>query len=233
MKTAGLAASGECGRLRLGIHALIPRSFLAELIAQYRETHPGIAVEITESTARDAVIQLRADLLDLAFVAGPAELPDFHSRRIWTEPLVAVLPERHPLAGQSTVTWPDLAGETFLVRYDSTGPQVHDHIILRLAGRLPPPSIQRFGVGRGTLLSMVEQGFGITIVGAATALLPTTGLVFLPFADEPEPVSFSAIWSPFNQSPAIRNMLVLAGKLGRICDSAPGGIQNEPRERPQ
>ena len=101
------------------------------------------------------------------------------------------------------------------------------------AGRLPPPSIQRFGVGRGTLLSMVEQGFGITIVGAATALLPTTGLVFLPFADEPEPVSFSAIWSPFNQSPAIRNMLVLAGKLGRICDSAPGGIQNEPRERPQ
>ncbi len=233
VKTAGLAASGECGRLRLGIHALIPRSFLAELIAQYRETHPGIAVEITESTARDAVIQLRSDLLDLAFVAGPAELPDFHSRRIWTEPLVAVLPERHPLAGQSTVTWPDLAGETFLVRYDSTGPQVHDHIILRLAGRLPPPSIQRFDVGRGTLLSMVEQGFGITIVGAATALLPTTGLVFLPFADEPEPVSFSAIWSPFNQSPAIRNMLVLAGKLGRICDSAPGGIQNEPRERPQ
>ncbi|WP_235191339.1 LysR family transcriptional regulator [Palleronia rufa] len=165
VKTAGLAASGECGRLRLGIHALIPRSFLAELIAQYRETHPGIAVEITESTARDAVIQLRSDLLDLAFVAGPAELPDFHSRRIWTEPLVAVLPERHPLAGQSTVTWPDLAGETFLVRYDSTGPQVHDHIILRLAGRLPPPSIQRFGVGPGA-------GF---VLGHLVAVQPKPG----------------------------------------------------------
>lgn len=36
VKTAGMAASGECGRLRIGIHALIPRSFLAELIAQYR-----------------------------------------------------------------------------------------------------------------------------------------------------------------------------------------------------
>ena len=233
VKTAGLAASGDCGRLRVGIHALIPRSFLAELIAQYREAHPGIEVEITESTARDALTQLRSDRLDVAFIAGPAELPDFHSRRIWTEPLVAVLPERHPLAGQLAVTWPDLAGETFLVRYGSTGPQVHDHIILRFAGRLPPPSIQRFDVGRGTLLSMVEQGFGITIVGAATALLPTTGIVFLPFADEPEPVPFSAIWSPFSQSPAIRNMLVLAGKLGRICDSAQGGIQTERRDRPQ
>ena len=46
VKTAGMAASGECGRLRVGIHALMPRSFLAELIAQFREDHPGIDVEI-------------------------------------------------------------------------------------------------------------------------------------------------------------------------------------------
>lgn len=37
VKTAGMAASGECGRLRVGIHALMPRSFLAELIAQFRD----------------------------------------------------------------------------------------------------------------------------------------------------------------------------------------------------
>src|SRR5262249_29218152 len=40
VKTAGMAASGECGRLRIGVHALIPRSFLAELIERYREDHP-------------------------------------------------------------------------------------------------------------------------------------------------------------------------------------------------
>jgi DNA-binding transcriptional LysR family regulator len=31
VKTASMAAVGECGRLRIGIHALIPRSFLAEM----------------------------------------------------------------------------------------------------------------------------------------------------------------------------------------------------------
>lgn len=219
VKTAGMAASGECGRLRIGIHALIPRSFLAELIAQYREAHPGIEVEITEGTARDAVKQLRADRLDVAFIAGSPELSDCHTRPIWTEPLVAVLPERHPLAGQPAVTWADLTGETFLVRHGGTGPQIHDHIALRLAGRWPAPSILRFDVGRGTLLSMVGQGFGITIVGAATSLLPTTGIVFLPFADEPEPVPFSAIWSPFNRNATLRNLLTLAGKMGRTVDS--------------
>ena len=219
VKTAGMTAAGTCGRLRIGIHALIPRSFLAELIGEYRETHPGIEVEITEGTARDTVMQLRADRLDVAFVAGTPELPDCHTRPIWTEPLVAVLPDGHRLAGQSAITWADLVGETFLVRHGGTGPQVHDHIVLRLAGRWPAPSIQRFDVGRGTLLSMVEQGFGVTIVGAATALLPTTGIVFLPFADEAEPVAFTAVWSPFNRSAALQNLLDLAGKMNNDSDS--------------
>ena len=217
VKTAGMAAAGESGRLRIGIHALIPHSFLANLIDQYREDHPGIEVEIAEGTARDTVMQLRADMLDIVFVAGTPELPDCNSRRIWTEPRVAGLSERHRLAGQASVTWADLVGETFLVRHGGTGPQAHDHIVLRLAGRWPAPSILRFDVGRGTLLSMVGQGFGITIVGAATALLPTSGVVFLPFADEPEPITFSAIWSPSNRSATLKNLLCLASHMGQIA----------------
>jgi len=215
VKAAGMAASGECGHLRIGIHALIPNSFLTDLIAQYRQDHPGIEVEITEGTARDTVMQLRANRLDMVFVAGEPELPDCHSRRIWTEPLMVALPEWHRLAGQSAVTWADLTDETFLVRHGGTGPQVHDHILLRLAGLWSAPSILRFDVGRGTLLSMVGQGFGITIVSAATALLPTSGVVFLPFADEPDPVPFSAVWSPYNQSTTLRNLLDLARRMGR------------------
>jgi len=199
VKTASMAASGESGRLRIGVHALIPRSFLAELIGQYREDHPGIDVEISEGTARDTVMQLRDNRLDIVFLAGAPELPDCHSRQLWTEPLVAALPDNHPLADRVAVTWADLAGETFLVRRGGTGPQVNDHIVLRLAGRWPASSIQRFDVERGTLLSMVGQGFGITIFGAATSLLQTSGVVFVRFADEPEPVPFSAVWSPFNQ----------------------------------
>lgn len=221
VKTAGMAAAGESGRLRIGIHALIPHSFLAKLIGQYRKDHPDVEVEIAEGPAREAVVQLRAGRLDVAFVAGTPQPPDCHSRRTWTEPLLAVLPERHPLAKRSAVTWPDLAGETFLVRHGGTGPQVHSHIMLRHAERWPAPSILRFDVGRGTLLSLVGQGFGITIVGAATALLPSTGIVFLPFADEPEPVAFSAVWSPSNRSAALRNLLSLANDMGRqVCTNS-------------
>lgn len=215
VKTASMVASGESGRLRVGIHALMPGGFLDQLLAKYREDYPGIAINITEGTARETMMQLRADRLDIVFVAGSPEPPDFHARRIWAEPLVAALPDHHPLAGNSAVAWSDLASETFLVRHGGTGPQAYDHILLRFAGNFPAPTIQRLDVGRSALLSMIAQGFGITIVGAATSLMFASGVRFLPFSDEPEPVSFSAVWSPSNRSAALRNLLDLANAMER------------------
>ena len=215
VKIAGMAATGECGRLRIGIHGLIPGSFLDRLLTRYRTTYPAVTVEMAEGTAREAIVQVRAHRIDVAFLIGRFDLPDCHSRPIWTELLVAALPANHRLARQSDVTWSDLADETFLVRHGGTGPQVHDHIVLRLAGRWPPPTIHRFDVERGTLLSMVAQGFGITLLGAASRLFPTAGVALLPIADEPEPVVFSAVWSPHNQSALLRNLIALAQEMGR------------------
>lgn len=219
VKTAGMIARRECGRLRVGVHALVPGGFLAELIGRYREQHPSIDLDITEGAARETVAQVRAHRLDVAFVANSSDIPDCHSKPIWTEQLVAAAPSNHPLANRAVVVWADLASETFLVRHGGTGPQVHDHILLRLAGRFPNPSIIRFEVECATLLSMVAQGFGLTIVGDADALTPRPGVVFLPIRDEPEPIAFSAVWSPHNRSPALASLFALAGQMG-----GPGGV---------
>ncbi|CAN7182295.1 LysR family transcriptional regulator [Rhizobium sp. LjRoot98] len=219
VRTAGMVARGEHGRLRVGIHALIPGSFLAMLIERYREQYPGIEVEIAEGSARDSVMRLRANRLDLTFVAGSPEFPDCHARRIWSERLLAALPSRHPLADGVGVTWADLAGDTFIVREGGSGPQVHDHIVMRFAGSSPDLSILRFDVERSTLLSMVAQGYGVTIAGEATMLLHVPSVTFLPILDEFEPFAFSAVWSPHNRSPALRNLLDLAAEMGRSARS--------------
>jgi len=215
VKCAGTAAVGECGRLRMGVHGLIPHSFLANLIGRYRSTYPGVEIEIAEGTAREAITQLRAGELDIAFVVGTPDVPDCRSRPVWTEQLVVALSDRHPLSEQEHVNWTNLAGETFLVRPGGPGPQVHDHILMRLSGRWPAPSILRVSVERASLLSMIGQGFGITLLGAASSLSPVAGVRFLPVADEPEPIVFSAVWSPFNQSAALRNLLDLADEMRR------------------
>ena len=217
VKTVGMMARGDYGRLRIGVHALIPGSFLAEVVGQYHALYPDVDVEITEGTAAEVVNQLRANRLDVAFVAGAPEYPDLHSTRIWTEPLVVALPASHPLADRNGVTWADLAGEAFIVRHGGTGPQVHDHILLRLAGSWLSPSILRHAVEQGSLLSMIAQGYGVTIAGDAHTLIRPPGVVFLPFLDEPEPVPFSAVWSPHNRSAVLRNLLDLANRMSRAA----------------
>lgn len=215
VNTAGMVARGDHGHMRIGVPALISGGFLARLLGVFRECRPGVSLEIIEGTARDAIMKLRANSLDLAIVAGAPEIPDCHSKRMWSERLLAALPSSDLLAECSGVQWSDLADETFIVRHGGTGPQAYDHIVLRLAGRRPNLSILRCDVERSTLLSMVAQGYGVTIAGEATSLIHTPGVTFRPILDEPEPVAFSAVWSPHNRSPLLRKLLCLAADMGR------------------
>ena len=153
--------------------------------------------------------------VDVAFVLGTPDIPDCHSRLTWAEQLMIALPATHPLADGEGVTWADLSAETFLVRHNGTGPQLHDLILLRLAERWPRPFIQRFNVDRLTLISMVEQGYGVTLATESTSQIRFPGVVFMPVLDEPGPVAFSAVWSPNNRAPALRDFLELAKKASR------------------
>ncbi|MGH2343531.1 LysR substrate-binding domain-containing protein, partial [Segnochrobactraceae bacterium EtOH-i3] len=106
----------------------------------------GVALHITEGTAREAQMQVREDRLDIAFIACPHEIPDLHSRMFWRDRLMAVMPEAHPLAQRDHIIWQDLAAETFLVREGGAGPQVDDLIVVRAAGKWPVPTILRCAV---------------------------------------------------------------------------------------
>ncbi len=92
---------------------------------------------------------------------------------------------------------------------------MHDHIVKRLAGWCANFSILRFDVERGTLLSMVAQGYGVTILGEAASPMHAPSVTFLPVLDDRQPVVFSAVWSPHNRSPALRNLLDMADKMAR------------------
>lgn len=158
---------------------------------------------------------VREGRLDVAFVVGPVNAPDCHSRLLWCEPIMVALPVDHPLAEQETVTWLDLADETFLVRHGGTGPQVFEHVVRRISERERSPRIHRCDVARDTLMGMVAAGDGITLTSEATTHMPFPGVVFRSIADETEPARFSAIWSPHNRNPALLNLLDLSTQMSR------------------
>lgn len=222
VRTAGAISRGEQGRLRIGLYASISAGFLAELLGQFRELHPAVDLEITEGGARDTIREVREGRLDVAFIVGVPPAGDCHSKPLWTEALLVALRVGHPLAAAEGVRWPELAGEPFLARSGGAGPQAHDHIVLRLAGNWRQLRVQRLDVERDTLMSMVAQGYGITLTSEAAAQAAFPGVVFRPILDEVEPITFSALWSPHNRSQALLNLLALAQRKSAGAKS-PGG----------
>lgn len=215
IKTAGMQARGEDGELRIGVYALTTGCFLDRLLDRFHDTYPDVRLHLTEGTARDAHLMLREGKIDVAFMAQIYEVPDLNSRVIWRDRLMVALPARHPLTAQQCVEWRQLAEETFLVRYGGTGPQIHDLIVARSTGRWLTPTILRFDVGRSTLLSMIAAGHGVSLFVQEGAAATTANVVFVPIRDEPEPIAFSAVWSPRNRDPALLNLLTMATKMGR------------------
>lgn len=199
--------------MRVGAHALVSGGLLERLLERFHRKHPSIRLHITEGTARHAQLMVREGRLDVAFMALNHEIPDLNSRVIWRDDLMAVLPLRHSLATQPDVEWRQLAEETFLVRQGGTGPQVHDLIVMRSAGRWPTPAIQRFDVGINALLSMIAFGHGVSLFANEGAAAATANVVFVPIRDEQEPITFSAVWSPRNRDPALMKLLEVASAL--------------------
>lgn len=213
--TAGAISSGNAGHLHIGLHSPIAASFLADLRRRYREEYPNVELVITEGRFAETVRQVRKGAFDIAFVMGPANAPDCHSRLIWSEPFVIAVSVHHPLATTESFGWSNLASETFLVRQGGTGPQEQDHIIRRLVERDRSPNIRRRDVGRDTLMQMVADGEGLTLTTEVATHVPFPGIAFRMIADETEHARFHAVWSPHNRSAALKNLLDLATQMGR------------------
>jgi DNA-binding transcriptional LysR family regulator len=102
------------GVLRLGLPPLGSSLLFAPLFAVFRSRYPGIEIRLVEHGSRQLEEILLAGELDLAASLLPvaAEL-DWQAVR--SEPLMALLPADHPLAGRKTLDMPSLASSPFIL----------------------------------------------------------------------------------------------------------------------
>lgn len=102
------------GMLRLGLPPIGSSTLFAPLFAIYRRRFPGIDVRLVEHGSGRLEEVLRAGEIDLAASLLPVS-DDFEWQEVRREPLVALLPSGHPLAGRASLTLDDLKGVPFVL----------------------------------------------------------------------------------------------------------------------
>jgi molybdate transport repressor ModE-like protein len=223
---AGLAAAEEevaaiaglrAGRVRLvsfpsGTSTLVPRA-----VAELRAAYPGTEVSLVEAQPPRSVEMLRAGDCDvvLAFRYDGEGWDDLVVHPLLGDPLMAVLPEAHPLAGRPSPAGPadlaDLAGE----RWIAGCPRCRGHLVELCEGRGFTPRIDFATDDYPAVIGLVASGLGVTVLPAlALSAVRTQGVAVLPLSPHVEREVAALTLPDLAHVPAVDMML---GRLVRAA----------------
>jgi LysR family hydrogen peroxide-inducible transcriptional activator len=150
------------GRLAIGAIPTIAPFILPKLINRFQKRYPQVKLEIVEDVTDGIAQRIENGELDAAIASTCNQSPTLRPHRLGKEPLLALVPKRHPLAAKTQITWDDLKTDRFLVLHDM-------HCLSRqvnelLAARKLRPELALAGSQLGTIANLVAAGIGISIV---------------------------------------------------------------------
>ena len=163
---ANLARTLQSGQVRIGSVRSIATQILPELIVQFRAKFPEISVVITDYDRYADVEQaLQAGKADVGLTALPTKA-EFETWELLRDEFVALLPPSS-LYSDTPLSWEELANYPMILNLRSVqnNKAVHEHL-LRFGQTLKIDYEVRED---STVLSMVKQGLGATIMARLAA----------------------------------------------------------------
>lgn len=196
------AAQGETsGKLRLGsILSIISPQLLAGLLTCFQQKYPDMEVVLFEGAMHEVGEWIDSSLVDVGFVVLPA--PGIVSTLITTDELCVLVPSSHRLQARQAVKPAELSAEGFILE--------KTHCTLNLVKKAGfemskiKSQIRYQASDSATIMAMVREGLGITLV--ARQMLPPKleGLVALSL-DPPQPLQIGlAVRSQETASPGAK-----------------------------
>ncbi|GAA4617435.1 LysR substrate-binding domain-containing protein [Saccharopolyspora hordei] len=202
---------GQSGVIRVGFTATSAYGVLGGLLATVREHLPHVDVVLHELVTRDQAERLSGGSLDLGLARPPAARPELESRLLRAEPLLAALPEGHPLAaGSDPLDLSEFHGAD-VVMYSPTEARYFHELLVATFGRAGvQPTYVQYVSQIHTALALVQVGLGSALVPATAARLHLDGVHFRPLQlPEPDPVELHLVWRRANDNPALHALLDL------------------------
>ncbi len=183
------------GELAVGAIPTIAPYVLPGLVRTFQQHYPQVALEIVEDVTERITRRVEAGELDVALASTCQPSPSLRRESLGTEPLLALVPEGHPLAKKTLVELNDLKSQRFLLLHEMhcLSQQVH-HL---LEGRHLQPEIALAGSQLGTIANMVAAGIGVSIVPQLmVSHQATPGCVSLPFAPPVPERELNLLYNP-------------------------------------
>jgi LysR family hydrogen peroxide-inducible transcriptional activator len=165
---ARAVSEGGAMRLRLGAIPTVGPYLLPRALPAIRQKLPGLRIYLREELTDSLVAGLLEGRLDLLLIALPHDLPpQVHAELLFEDGYSVAAPRGHPLANLETVEGEDLAGRELLLL--ERGHCLQQHALSSVPGVRLDEDKSFSATSLPTLVSMVEEGIGVTLLpGIAT-----------------------------------------------------------------
>ncbi|WP_030789008.1 LysR family transcriptional regulator [Streptomyces sp. NRRL S-920] len=181
------SARGVEGVLNVGFLGSGAGSLTAPVLATFRERCPGCEVTMRETQFQDPLGALRGGEIDLLFTCLPVQEPDLTvGPVVIREPRLLAMPLGHPLAGRTSVSLEEMAGETFFGVVNSAPAYWWDF-------HVPPRTPSGREIRRGQavasfqeLMTLIATGRGISpVIASVERYYSRPDVTFVPLRDVP------------------------------------------------
>lgn len=176
-----LVAKGLAGRVSLGFIGTATYDMLPMAVRSVRNELPDVRLELHGESLSPALVDGLVDGTYDLVVLRPegVDNPDIDVKVLRTERLIAVLPDRHPLARVGTIDLAVLSREPFIIHPSGHRSSMHDRVLEACAeAGFTPRSIMEVGE-TATLVVFVAAGLGVALVPEPVRSLALAGVKYL------------------------------------------------------
>ncbi len=214
------AATGAIGQLTLGFISAVDYSILPGVLRAYRESYPGVTLDLRELTSDIQLRELRTSRIDVGMLLTPVDDASLTTLPLLREPLVAAIPASDPLARRGRlVSLTALALRPFILFPHSNAPGLHDMIVdfCRSAGFTP--RVAQEAVQLQTIISLVSAGLGVALVPASLMDLRRSGVVYRQLQQLSPQFTVALAWRRDNSNVCVANFVTTARRHARAAQS--------------
>jgi DNA-binding transcriptional LysR family regulator len=189
------------GRVRVGSIPSAAVAFLPRTIARFTRAHPNVEIVLLEEPSQSMQLLeewLRAQTIDVALVHLPGV--GVRTTMLMRDELCAIVPSSSSLSKRRQLSIRDLANEPFVMSRYTSEPLLH----AAYARHQLTPRVRFEVQDLGTLISMVREGLGVSVVPRIAFPTVLPGVTLVPVTPRIHRELGLAMRDPEHSAPALR-----------------------------
>lgn len=199
-------AQGARGILRVSFTSLAAWTVLPSIMKRYMGEYPLVDLMLNEVLPKDLPAAVQHGDADVALTFRMQATDSLNYRALHHEPLCAVIPSNHPLANIDILDLGQLQDYSFITFPRATAPVLYDAVIecCNAAGLQPVIRVRTHL--QQTIVNLVAEGLGVSVVPTSMRKLQLPGAVFKDLIDSPQ-VEYGMVWKNGNDNPCLSTFL--------------------------